>query len=70
MTAIVRAQLRPHRPSSGQIVICALWTHRGVLPVEDDLRNVLCLLHHGVVAPVFAADGYHSILIHALKKDE
>ena len=44
------------------------WTNRGVFPVQDDLRNVLRLLNHGVVAPVFTADSYHTILIHALKK--
>lgn len=41
-----------------------------MFPIQDDLRNVLRLLNHGVVAPVFTADSYHTILIHALKKEE
>lgn len=53
----------------GQKLWFQCWTNRGVLPVEDDLWDVVGLLHLGVFAPVFTADSYHSILIHALKEE-
>lgn len=43
-------------------------THRGVFPVEDDLWNVLRLLHCGLLAPVFTADSDHSICVHTKNK--
>lgn len=40
-------------------------TNRGVFPVENDFRNAVRLLHHGVLAPVCTANCYHSTCVHA-----
>lgn len=42
-------------------------THRGMLPVQDDLWNVLHRMQEVIVSPLIPVDGHRAIFIHALE---
>lgn len=42
-------------------------THRGVLPVEDDLRDVLHGVQEVIVSPLMPVDGHRAVFVHAAR---
>lgn len=45
-----------------------VWPHRGVLPVQDDLRDVLHGVQQVVVPPLIPVDGHRAVLVHAARQ--
>ena len=41
--------------------------HRGMLPVQDDLRDVFHGMQEAIVSPLVPVDGRRTILVHALE---
>ena len=52
---------RDHLPARGG------GTHRGVLPVEDDLRDVLHRVQEVIVSPLVPVDGHRAVFVHAVR---
>lgn len=45
-----------------------VWPHRRVLPVQDDLRDVLHGVQQVVVPPLIPVDGHRAVLVHAARQ--
>lgn len=54
-------------PPAGWGLVLGGRTHRGVLPVEDDLRDVLHGVQEVIVSPLVPVDGHRAIFVHAVR---
>ena len=46
-----------------------VWPHRRVLPVQDDLWDVLHGVQQVVVPPLIPVDGHRAVLVHAARQN-
>lgn len=45
-----------------------MWPHRGMLPVQDDLRNILHGMQEVVVPPLVPVNGHGAVFVHAVRQ--